>query len=160
MVYRLGDRALEARALAQRLDGNEAAEVVLFREDGEVVARREREELRFAPSETGWVTSGDDTILDQPDAFARAWAALHNPNAGEVIVSAAPGVEFDDLAGRHHTGGGSHGSLLAGDSEVPMLTIGVGAEPAGITDVAPAVIEHFGLEPPPYQRAPARDVAV
>ena len=34
-----------------------------------------------------------------------------NPNAGEVLVSAAPGWEFADLAGRHHVGGGSHGSL-------------------------------------------------
>ena len=160
MVYRLDDQVVEPRALAARLDGNNAVEIVLFREDGAAVARREREELRFAPNGTGWNTSGDATILEQPDALARAWAALHNPNAGEVIVSAAPGVEFDDLAGRHHTGGGSHGSLLAGDSEVPMLTIGVDAEPARIVDIAPAVIEHFGLQPPPYQRATARDVAV
>ena len=48
-------------------------------------------------------------------------AALANPNAGELIVSAAAGWEFADLAGRHHAGGGSHGSLLTGDSEVPML---------------------------------------
>ena len=31
------------------------------------------------------------------------------------------GWEFADLGGRHHAGGGSHGSLAAGDSEVPML---------------------------------------
>jgi len=62
------------------------------------------------------------------------------------------------LAGRHHTGGGSHGSLLAGDSEVPMLTIGIDAMPQSIVDVAPAVIRHFGLQPPSYQRVLARAV--
>ena len=41
----------------------------------------------------------------------RAWAALANPNAGELLVSAAAGWEFADLAGRHHAGGGPHGSL-------------------------------------------------
>ena len=75
-----------------------------------------------------------------------------------MIVSAAPGIEFADLAGRHHVGGGSHGSLLAGDSEVPMLTIGVDAAPQTIVDVAPAVIQHFGLQPAAYQRSLARAV--
>ena len=115
--------------------------------------------MRFAPAGDGWRTSGDETLLDHPDALARSWAALQNPNAGDVIVSAAPGVEFDDLAGRHHSGGGSHGSLAVGDSEVPMLTIGLETAPQSIVDVAPPVIEHFGLEPPPYQRA-RRRVAV
>ena len=54
----------------------------------------------------------DVALLDEvPDGRARAAAALRNPNAGEVLVSAAPGWEFLDLAGRHHLGGGSHGSL-------------------------------------------------
>lgn len=88
----------------------------------------------------------------------RAYAALRNPNAGDVIVSAAEGYEFTDLAGRHHVGGGSHGSLLVGDSEVPMLTIGLNAAPATIVGVAPAVIEHFGIAPPPYQRPLSRVV--
>jgi Type I phosphodiesterase / nucleotide pyrophosphatase len=153
MVY-----GTDARALAERLDDVPDAEVVLFLEDGEGVARREREELRFAAAEHGFRTSGDESLLDHPDGLARAWAALRNPNAGDVIVSAAPGVEFADLAGRHHVGGGSHGSLLSGDSEVPMLTIGLDAAPRGIVEVAPAVIQHFGLQPPAYQRALVRAV--
>jgi predicted AlkP superfamily pyrophosphatase or phosphodiesterase len=157
MVYRLEGCPLEPRALAQRLDADDV-EVALFLEGGEAVARREGEELRFARDGERWSTSGDESLLDHPDGLARAWAALHNPNAGEVIVSAAPGVEFDDLAGRHHTGGGSHGSLLAGDSEVPMLTIGLEPVPTSIVDVAPAVLAHFGLEPPSYQRPLARAV--
>jgi len=151
MVY-----GADPRTLAQRLDGEPSVEVALFREGNEAIARRDREELRFAPDGDGWKTAGDGAILEYPDGFTRAWAALHNPNAGEVIVSAAPGYEFADLAGRHHVGGGSHGSLRAGDSEVPMLTIGIDAAPRSIVDVAPAVIGHFGLEPPAYQRAIAR----
>jgi len=62
-----------------------------------------------------------------------------------VIVSAAPGWEFVDLAGRNHLGGGSHGSLEAADSEVPMLTVGLGAPPASITGVKSLIATHFGV---------------
>ena len=60
---------------------------------------------------------------------------------------------------RHHGGGGSHGSLAQGDSEVPMLTIGIDTQPRAIVDVAPAIIRHFGLEPPAYQAKGRRNVA-
>jgi hypothetical protein len=152
MVYRTGSRDEPAK-LARRLDGDEAVGVVLYAEDGTAVARRDGEELRFEPEPGGgWRTSGDLAILDQPDALERAWAALRNPNAGELIVSAASGYDFADLAGRSHAGGGSHGSLEAADSEVPLLTIGVDGAPRGITDIAPLALTHFGVEPPAYSR--------
>ncbi len=141
MVYRLPGCRESASELAERLDGGH--HVVLFREDGSVVARRDGDELRFAPSPNGWQTSGVSEVLGQPDALERAWAALANPNAGDLVVSAAPGVEFADLGGRHHVGGGSHGSLETGDSEVPMLSIGAGPPPARIIDVTPRVLDHF-----------------
>jgi hypothetical protein len=72
------------------------------------------------------------------------------------VVSAAPGFEFADLAGRHHAGGGSHGSLRLGDSEVPMLTIGLAPAPESIVGVAPAILQHFGVEPPAYARTLSR----
>ena len=92
-----------------------------------------------------------------PNALERAWRALDCPNAGEVLVSAAEGHEFADLGGSHHAGGGSHGSLLAGDSTVPVIAVGLGdnalgAEPS-VTDIAPAVLAHFGVEAPPSMRA-------
>jgi hypothetical protein len=34
-----------------------------------------------------------------------------------------------------------------------MLTAGIDAAPERITDVMPAVLAHFGVEPPPYVRA-------
>ena len=41
------------------------------------------------------------------------------PSAGDVLVSAAEGWELADAGGRHHLGGGSHGSLVAGDTLRP-----------------------------------------
>ncbi len=154
-VYLLDGCRLDAREIALRVDADPAVEVVLWREGGEAVARREREELRFAPAGDGWELSGDASILDQPDALARSWAALANPNAGELLVSAAPGWEFADLARRHHLGGGSHGSLVAGDSVVPVLTVGLDGHPGSIVDVAPLVLAHFGVAAPPYVLARA-----
>ncbi len=144
MIYRLSDSAPDARALAERLDGEPSVDVALFLEGGEAIARRD----------------GADTDLDAyPDGPARAAAALHNPNAGDVLVSAAKGYEFTDLAGRHHAGGGSHGSLLAGDSEVPILAIGIDDPLRSTVDVAPALIRHFGVEPPAYQQETRGSVA-
>jgi predicted AlkP superfamily pyrophosphatase or phosphodiesterase len=152
MVYRLPGCRLSPRELAEKLDAEPAAEVVLFREGEEAVARRDGEELRVARADGNWRTSGDPGLLDGPDALERAWAALRNPNAGEVLVSAAPGFEFADLGGHHHAGGGSHGSLTAADSLVPMLTVGLDPPPASIVAVAPLLLGHFGLEPPRYAR--------
>jgi predicted AlkP superfamily pyrophosphatase or phosphodiesterase len=119
------------RAVAERLDAQPAAGIVLFAEDGRVVARRDGDE--------------DDALLDElPDGRERAVAAVRNPNAGDVLVSAAPGWEFVDLAGRHHAGGGSHGSLEPADSEVPMLTVGLGKPPASITGIKALLAAHFG----------------
>ncbi len=122
----------DARGVAERLDAQPAAGIVLFQEDGRVIVRRDGDE--------------DESLLDEvPDGRTRAAAALRNPNAGEVLVSAAPGWEFVDLAGRHHQGGGSHGSLEAADSEVPMLTVGLGAPPDSITGIKQLAAEHFGV---------------
>jgi hypothetical protein len=122
----------DPRSLARSLDGEPSVGVSLFLDGDRVVARRGGDE--------------DDALLDEyPDGRARAEAALRNPNSGEVLVSAAPGWEFVDLAGRHHLGGGSHGSLTASDSEVPMLTVGVGDPPASITGIKGAVADHFGV---------------
>ena len=154
-VYLLPGARVDAAELARRLDGVEFVETTLRREGDEAVARRDGEELRFRPSADGWETSGDAAILDHPDALRRVWSALANPNAGELLVSAADGWELADLGGRHHAGGGSHGSLTAGDSIVPLLTIGIDAAPERITEVVPAVLAHFGVEPPAYVRAVA-----
>jgi len=122
----------DPRSLAQSLDGEPSVDIALLLDGDRLVARRGGDE--------------DDALLDEyPDGRARAEAALRNPNSGEVLVSAAPGWEFVDLAGRHHLGGGSHGSLAAADSEVPMLTVGLGNPPTSITGIKAAVADHFGV---------------
>ena len=127
MVY-----GTDPRALAAAFDDEPSVDVAIFLEDGSLVARHRGEE--------------DLTLLDRfPDGRGRAEAALRNPNAGEVIIAAAPGWEFADLAGRSHVGGGSHGSLAADDSEVPMLTIGFDEPPASITGLKSLFLRHFGL---------------
>jgi Type I phosphodiesterase / nucleotide pyrophosphatase len=134
-VYLRPGARVDAAELARRLDGFPAVEVTLRREGDEVVARRDGADV---PVEK----------LEHPDAAWRARSALANPNAGELLVSAAEGWELTDLGGRHHAGGGSHGSLVAGDTLVPLVTVGLRAEPRRIADVAPAVLEHFGVAVP------------
>jgi len=128
-------------------------------------------ELRFAPGTAavdrrgcGWSWEGDLGVLGAevsagtidsaiyPDGFARLWAALRSPFAGDLLVSAAPEHEFVDWGGSTHTPGGSHGSLRAEDSLGPLLTVGLqGQRPErdqwAISDVAELALRHFGLEP-------------
>ena len=155
-VYLQPHATVDPAGLARRLDPEPAVETTLRREGDEAVARREGEEVRFRPAEgAGWETSGDASLLDHPDAFGRVWSALANPNAGELLVSATEGWELADIGGRHHAGGGSHGSLAAGDSYVPLVTIGVDADPRRITEVAAAVLDHFGVQAPASMEVPA-----
>jgi predicted AlkP superfamily pyrophosphatase or phosphodiesterase len=139
-VYLLPGARLDAAELARRLDGFAAVDVTLRLEGDEVVARRDG-------------ADGPVDKLEHPDAARRARSALANPNAGELLVSAAEGWELADLGGRHHAGGGSHGSLVAGDSVVPVVTVGLQAEVRRITDVAPAVLAHFGVAVPESMEA-------
>jgi len=135
MVYRVDGCRLEAPELAALLDDEPAVDLVAYRDGDAVVLRRGGED----------VSAANGSLADCPSALPRVEAALRNPNAGDLLVSAAPGYEFADLGGRHHAGGGSHGSLVAGDSEVPVLTIGLEGEPRSIVDFAPLVLSHFGV---------------
>ena len=74
---------------------------------------------------------------DYPDALARVWSALRCENAGDVLLSAAPGYEFVDWGGADHVGGGSHGSLHRTDSLGALLWCGTGP---GSRDAAGAVV--------------------
>jgi hypothetical protein len=138
-IYRLDETAPSARQLAERLDGEASVEVVAFAEDGAVVARRDGAELRLVQVEGALTVEGDSSILDHPDAPTRLWTAVRCPNAGDVVVSATEGWEFADMGDSHHLGGGSHGSLVAADSVVPMIAVGLDL-PAKIVDVAPTIV--------------------
>ncbi|MGE5407846.1 MAG: alkaline phosphatase family protein [Syntrophothermus sp.] len=134
------------------------------------VVERRGEALRFRPGGEirdprggRWEVEGDPAVLEAsveaevlrsdayPDPLARVWSALTAPHSGDFVVSLAPGFEAVDWGGESHVGGGSHGSLRAGDSEGPLLFVGCGPAAAEsreqwtLRDVAPAVLDHFGL---------------
>lgn len=149
----------DAREIAARIERSAAADLTLFIESDQAVARRGGEELRFRPAHgslatngPSWETSGSSSVLDEqryPNGLSRAWEALNAPRSGDVLVSAADGWEFRDLGGRDHVGGAGHGSLTAADSVVPLLAAGVPlppGEPPSITDLAPLARMHFGVE--------------
>jgi hypothetical protein len=166
---------IEGVDLICRLEG--AGGVPLRREEpgspesGSVaVIERAGRQLRFSPGGpvddlrgAGWTLKGDPAVLEAsvedgrlrseayPDPLARVWSALCNPHAGDFILSLSPGYEAVDWGGVTHAGGGSHGSLHAGDSLGPLLLVGCGPddpkakEQWALRDVASIVRGHFGL---------------
>ena len=98
-VYRTGSGAPSARTLAERLDGEPSAEVVLFREDGATVARRDGAELRCTtrPAASGSraippsSTSRMGSLAPPPRSAARTWATSwsRQPRTGSSRTSAA-----------------------------------------------------------------------
>jgi predicted AlkP superfamily pyrophosphatase or phosphodiesterase len=164
-----GERA-DLDEVRQRLAETEGVDLVC-RLDGQTAeVERRGDWLRFRPGDqvtdlrgVGWEIEGNLDVLDAavdegrisskeyPDPFARVFAALTAPHAGDLIVSLALGYEAVDWGGISHAGGGSHGSLHAGDSLGPLLFVGCGPEdPAereqwALRDVAGVVLEHFGL---------------
>lgn len=164
-----GPRA-DPEEVRRRLSETEGIDLVCRLEDGAAVVEREGRRLRFSPGEEvvdlrgrRWDLEGDlvalratveDGVLvseEYPDPLTRVHAALTAPNAGDFIVSLSPGYEAVDWGGVSHAGGGSHGALLAGDSLGPLLFVGCGPASAdereqwALRDVAPIVLEHFGL---------------
>lgn len=134
------------------------------------VVERGGGQLRFSPGGpvddlrgAGWTLEGDPAVLEAsveggrlrseayPDPLSRVWSALGNPHAGDFILSLSPGYEAVDWGGVTHAGGGSHGSLHAGDSLGPLLLVGCGPddpeakEQWALRDVASIVRGHFGL---------------
>jgi hypothetical protein len=172
MIYVLDlDRSDELAEAAERAArAMEGADLVLRMRGREAAVWSPRGELRFSPDGeladargARWSVDGDLAALQArvqdgrmhseayPDALARIWSALHCENAGEVLISAAPGYEFTDWGGVDHVGGGSHGSLHRDDSLGSFICSGIGSDPGdereqwSLRDVAPLVETHFGL---------------
>ena len=155
-----GERA-DGDEVRERLSGIEGVDLVCRREGTSAVVERRGRRLRFRPGGEvrdlrggRWELEGDAETLptdDYPDALARVFAAVTAPHAGDFVLSLTPGYEAVDWGGISHAGGGSHGSLHAGDSLGPLLFVGCGpSDPAeraqwALRDVAPVVLEHFGL---------------
>jgi predicted AlkP superfamily pyrophosphatase or phosphodiesterase len=155
----------------QRLDETEGVDLICWREGETAVVQRRGEQLRFERGDQvrdlrdrRWSIVGELGVLDgtvedrtflsdeYPDALARIFAAVSAPQAGDFILSLADGYEAVDWGGVSHAGGGSHGSLLSGDSLGPLLFVGCGPDDPterrqwALQDVAPIVLDHFGLE--------------
>ncbi len=142
-------------------------------EDDWVAIRRLGRGLRFRPagddglrdaSGRAWEVEGDPSALEievweedgllrygeYPDALGRMWGCLDTPRCGDVVLSASPGYTFGEVSRRFHSES-DHGSLHASDSNVFALAAGFpGGSPVlrGITDVAPALLNHFGAGTP------------
>jgi hypothetical protein len=178
MVYFLrgpDQRERDLPRVLRRLKEVDGVDIVAWKEDREAGVSTGGGELRFAPGNgftdqrgRSWELDGPPSVLGAnqgegeistptyPDALGRIWSALECDSSGDILLSAAPGYEFVDWGGADHTGGGSHGSLLDGDSYVPLVFYGCGPDGHGatgnhsrrewaITDVAPVVRAHFGL---------------
>jgi hypothetical protein len=173
-VYLLPGEGERARPdeVRRRLVETDGIDLVCRLDDrGAAVVERGDEQLRFRPGTAladprgeHWEIEGDPAVLaasieddvfrseEYPDALNRVFAALTAPQAGDYVVSLTLGYEAVDWGGVSHAGGGSHGSLHAGDSLGPLLFVGCGpSDPTErrqwtLRDVAPVVLEHFGLE--------------
>jgi Type I phosphodiesterase / nucleotide pyrophosphatase len=161
-------RSLDAVA---ELDG---VDLTMWLDGDEAVIRGHRGELRFAPGGEladlrgqRWSVEGDLAVLraeiqdgrvlctEYPDPLGRVWSALRCRNAGDILLSAAPGYEFVDWGGSAHVGGGSHGSLHRSDSLATLLWCGTGGELGldskdareqwSLRDIAPMIRSHFGV---------------
>jgi hypothetical protein len=164
-----GKRA-DREEVRQRLVETEGVELVCWLDRDWAVIDGLGGRLRFRPGRqladlrgARWDLDGDLALLvastdddtfrsdEYPDALARVFAAVSAPHAGDFIVSLAPGYEAVDWGGVSHAGGGSHGSLHAGDSLGPLLFVGCGPDdPAErpqwtLRDVAPVVLDHFAV---------------
>jgi Type I phosphodiesterase / nucleotide pyrophosphatase len=164
-----GPRADPAE-VRRRLTETEGIDLVCWWEGETAAVEGRAGRLRFRPGEAvrdtrgaGWEIDGEVAVLaahvedghflceEYPDALARVWSALASPGAGDFVLSLAPGYEAVDWGGVSHAGGGSHGALHRDDSLGPLLFVGCGPsdvnerEQWALRDVAPVVLEHFGV---------------
>ncbi|HEX5261745.1 MAG TPA: alkaline phosphatase family protein [Gaiellales bacterium] len=161
MAYLLPGARTTLPEIVERARASAPADVVLHCDDGWYVAWRAGGELRFRRGSgvvderrNSFQVEGDRELLDPalyPGALERIEGILACPRAGDVVVSAALGFEYRDAGGIHHEGGGSHGSLHAADSLVPLITAGFEGHSSGlpevpsITDLTPMAFRHFGV---------------
>ncbi len=172
MIYLLGDRDRERRLeqITATLSETEGVDFVARLSGDEALVSSSRGELRFRPGgplhdlrREHWTVDGDRAVLElsvdgetvssdsYPDGLMRLWSALRSHHSGDLLVSATPGWEFLDWGGSAHVGGGSHGSLHAGDSLGVLILCGTGPAPDdapaqwALRDVTPTILDHFGV---------------
>jgi hypothetical protein len=169
------DRIEAIRKIVARARKVAGVELLAWRDGGEACAVSEHGQLRFRPGSQfsdlrgrRWDMDGDRAALEveldgtvltsraYPDPLGRLWSLLEADSSGDIVISAALGYEFTDWGGADHVTGGSHGSLRRGDSLAPLACVNCGPDlhddrqngpmQWSIQDVAPIVLEHFGLD--------------
>ncbi|QIN78226.1 hypothetical protein GBA65_06560 [Rubrobacter marinus] len=173
----------DREALVEKVLSRRGIDVAAWSDGEWAVARRAGKELWFRPDEGGdaprdaagrrWEISGDPTALEievlegeilygeYPDALERLWGCVRSERCGDVVLSASPGYTFGEVSGKFHVES-DHGSLHASDSNVFVIAAGLpeGMEvPRRITDVAPALLEHFEGGPPTLSGVAERRVS-
>ncbi len=157
-------RDTDPKVLVETLMPRKGVDLAAWLEGEWCVVRRDDGMLKFRPGDGpgdpfggSWELDGDLNVLDlgvaggfvgygqYPDALERLWGCLHSSRSGDVVLSAAPGHTFGEVSGGFHTAS-DHGSLHASDSNVFMLASGMRA-PRRITEVAPALMDHFENAP-------------
>ncbi len=96
-----------------------------------------------APSTSRSRTASCATV-STPTPWSGCGGACTRPDAGDVVLSAAPGYTFGEVSGGYHKAS-DHGSLHA----ERLRRVRAGASrgvpaPRRITDVAPTLLDHFG----------------
>lgn len=166
-IYLLKGNKQLKRAVLKALSRHPGVDQVAWRENGWCMVRAgEQRKMSFRPGagfrdqySQGWDIQGDPRVLDlslsgdrvrygnYPDAMNRLLSILECEQAGDVVLTARPGYEFVDDYSPSHRGCGSHGSLDAGDSLVPLVVSGsdIGLRNPRLQDIAGLIRSHFGL---------------
>ena len=190
-VYLRQVTSAQARRVCAKLLEDSRIDQVVWKDPGDPdgtfrVSTADRGEVRF------WSAGGADSVEDQyhgwwrcegdlaavdatvdgerrlrygayPNAFERVAGGFGPARQGRLLATARLGFEFAVTGQDPHTGGGSHGTLHALDSIVPLLVAGA---PPGvripphprIVDVEPLCRQVLGIEqeiPPGVSRARA-----
>lgn len=90
---------------------------------------------------------------DYPNAFERLLGVLESGRSGQLWATARPGSEFRFGGSQVHVGGGSHASLHALDSVIPLIVAGAPPDlplPPHLrtVDITPLCLSILGLTPP------------
>ena len=178
-VYLQRPTSVDVQRVARSLLADARVDHVMWRtpadpDDRYRVATADRGELRFQAKPDGrardayggrWTCAGEAEALDMrvaasgeieygeyPNALERIAAGIGQEGGLRMWVTARPGYEFELSGQAPHRGGGSHGSLHALDSVVPLLVVGA---PEGVAvpvaprlvDVTPLCLQALGLHP-------------
>jgi len=144
------DSKVKLSEVVKQLHNEVKLDIIAMKDDKNihVTAGRNDNKLSYRPignymDEYGltWTLSGDTDRVDisltknkikygkYPDVLARLYGAMHAHEGRFIVVTVKPGYELVAESSPTHIGGGSHGSLHAEDSLVPLIISGTNTRP-------------------------------